>query len=175
MKCEGLGSHFECESVQSILLIGPFEQGPRTCWGRATTGMSCPMSKSAVIRSKVFRAGLVLSRLEPTLFKAPRLSQAVSNLVSCPSNSCCKLFRHEAIPTCPPSSLRYVEVYNDTLESKGEALTRMIIKVRDANKTKWTHQLMQYIQWNHWETNKLKCILPNSSLGSTSFILLGVR
>jgi hypothetical protein len=44
-------------------------------------------SVSAVIRSKLFRAGLVLSRREPTLFKAPKLSQAASKLVSCPSNS----------------------------------------------------------------------------------------
>ena len=80
---------------------------PRTCWGRASTGMSCQMSKSTVIRSELFRAGLFFSRREQTLLKAPKLSQAVSRLVSCPSNSCCILFRHETILTCPPSSLRY--------------------------------------------------------------------
>jgi len=42
------------------------------------TEISFHVSSSAVIRSKLFKAGFVLFLGEPTLFKATKLSQAVS-------------------------------------------------------------------------------------------------
>jgi len=80
---------------------------PLTCRGWATTEISFHVSSSAVIRSKLFKAGFVFSLGEPTLFKAPKLSQADSKLVCCSPSSCCRHCRQEAMPTCEPNSLRY--------------------------------------------------------------------